>query len=291
MRCVMRLRCVRSAVVLSSLLWGQRWSSTWNSTPEKYGESAAASGATVLPGVDLARRAVSPNQEFPATWSEDEPLSPSNPRVCWREHYSLDAQKPYYQNIKTMEVTWDIPEGFVTRFPRLYASNGYHVDATGAVFRSSTASEPPANGTVGTTVAKEAGVKAVPLKQRLAAYGAGGLLWYLIVHNISLACVFTCLYVFRIDLIRLARSYGFDVKCSDEVAVSESKRPPFWKTFVLSIVLNKILVPLHLLLTVTSAPLLVHRLEPIATSLFPKIKAFARSFVGRGAAAGTTAKV
>ncbi|GET91373.1 hypothetical protein, conserved [Leishmania tarentolae] len=291
MRCAMRLRYVPSAVVLSSLIWGQRWCSISNSNEGKYGEPAEASGATVLPGVDLARRAVSPSQEFPATWSEEEPLSPSNPRVCWREHYSLDAQKPYYQNIKTMEVTWDIPEGFVTRFPRLYASHGYHVDATGAVFRSSGGSQTPADGTADTTAAKEAGVKAPSLKQRLAAYGAGGLLWYLIVHNISLACVFTCLYVFRIDLIGLARSYGFDVKRSHEVSVNESKCPPFWKTFVLSIILNKILVPLHLLLTVTSAPLLVHRLEPIATSLFPKIKALARCLVGRGGIAGTDARV
>ncbi|KAG5494582.1 hypothetical protein JIQ42_02194 [Leishmania sp. Namibia] len=287
----MLLHRVRRSAALSSLQRGRRWSSTANFTPGKYGEPAPTSGAAVLPGVDLARRAVSPNQEFPATWSEDEPLSPSNPRVCWREHYSLDADKPYYQNIHTMEVTWVIPEGFVTRFPRLYASNGYRVDAKGAVFRLSTAPETPAKGTTGATVAKEAGVKTVSLKQRLAAYGAGGLLWYLIVHNISLACVFTCLYVFRIDLIDLARSHGFDVKRSDEVPVNEKKRPPFWKTFVLSIILNKMLVPLHLLLTVTSAPLLVHRLEPIATSLFPKMKAFIRNLVGGGSAAGVGAKV
>ncbi|AIO00934.1 hypothetical protein LPMP_320470 [Leishmania panamensis] len=290
MWCVTHLHCVRSVSALSSSLWGRRWNSTANSAPGQCGEHGLGSDATVLPGVDLARRAVGPSQEFPATWSEDEPLSPSNPRVYWREHYSLDAGKPYYQNIKTMEVTWDIPEGFVTRFPRLYASNGYRVDERGAVFRPSTTPEAPAAGTPGTTVAKEAGVKSVSLRQRLATYGAGGLLWYLIIHNISLTCVFACLYVFRIDLIGLARSYGFDVKRSDEVAVNEKKRPPFWKTLVLSIIFNKMLVPLHLLFTVTSAPLLVHRLEPIATSLFPKIAGFVRNF-GGGAAAGTAAKV
>ncbi|KAG5470438.1 hypothetical protein LSCM1_01682 [Leishmania martiniquensis] len=286
----MLLHRLRSVVALSALQRGRRWSSTANCPQGQSGEPAPASRATVLPGVDLARRAVSPSEEFPATWSEDEPLSASNPRVCWREHYSLDAEKPYYQNIETMEVTWDIPEGFVTRFPRFYASSGYRVDARGAVFRSSAAPGAPADGTAGAAVAKEAGVKAVSLKQRLAAYGAGGLLWYLIVHNISLACIFTCLYVFRIDLIGLARSHGFDVKRSDEVAVNEKKRPPFWKTFVLSIILNKMLVPLHLLLTVTSAPLLVHHLQPIARSLFPKMKAFVGNLVGRVTATGTAAR-
>ncbi|KAG5496102.1 hypothetical protein JKF63_02401 [Porcisia hertigi] len=289
MRCVTRLRCGRCSVTLSSLVLSRRWKSPENSASGQHGEPNVAPGATVLPGVDLARRAVSPSQEFPATWSNDEPLPPSNPHVQWREHYSLDAEKPYYQNIKTMEVTWEIPEGFVTRFPGLYASNGYHVDARGAVSRSSS-SATSAEGGVGPAVAKKSGPNALSLKKRLAAYGAGGLLWYLIIHNISLACVFICLYVFRIDLIGYACSYGFAVKHSDGVSVNDNKRPPFWKTFVICIVLNKILVPLHLLVTVTSAPCLVHRLEPIATSLFPKMRAFARSLVGRESAASTVAK-
>ncbi|KAK7199648.1 hypothetical protein NESM_000009900 [Novymonas esmeraldas] len=292
MRCVMRARFAGSVAPLSLLVWGRRWTSTAGVSPRQSREAAAPAGATVLPGVDLARRAVSPSQEFPATWSEDEPLAPSDPRVHWREHYSLDAEKPYYQNVRTMEVTWKIPDGFVTRFPRLYASSGYRVDANGAVFSStaSTGLTPPEAAAAATAPAAGAGVKTLTLKQRLAAYGAGGLLWYLIVHNISLAGVFACLYIFRIDLIGLARSYGFDVKRSDEVVVSEKKRPPFWKTFVLSIILNKMLVPLHLLVTVTSAPLLVPRLEPIARSLFPKMKAFFSGLVGKTTASSTATK-
>lgn len=238
----------------------------------------------MLPGVDLATRAVNPSSLFPASWGKDEPLVPSDPRVCWREHYSLDTQRPYYQHVQTMEVTFDIPEGFVTRFPRLYMTNGFRVDERGAVHRitsegnASGAGGAGDNGSSDTAVKQRggSGVKSMTLKQKLAAYGAGGLLWYLIIHNISLACVFTCLYVLRIDLISLARSYGFNVKM-ESADVDPNRRPSFWKTLVLSIVLNKLLVPVQLLFTVTTAPLLVHRLEPFAATLFPKMKAIVQS--------------
>lgn len=273
------------AMAVAPLVYGRVWSSSARAAAE------LATGA-VLPGVDLARRAVQPSQEFPATWGEDEPLAPSDPRIAWRELYSLDAEKPYYQNIKTMEVRWEIPEGFVTRFPRLYEANGYRVDERGAVFSAATdatdgsasAAGGPTAGGAATALpgAKTDGVKALTLKQRMAAYGAGGLLWYLIVHSISFCCVFACLYVFRIDLIGLARSYGFDIKRSTEVAVMENKRPPFWKTFVVALVLNKMMVPAHLLITVTTAPFLVHRLEPVAARLFPAARTFVQSLMGKG---------
>lgn len=302
MRSVMRARCF-TAVATSPVLFGRCWKATDASANLNHSSSGgaestpAAAGGTVLPGIDLARRAVSPTQEFPATWSEDEPLAPSDPRVVWRELYSLDAEKPYYQNINTMEVRWEIPDGFVTRFPRLYDSNGYRVDEKGAVFR--TAATTPAGGAaaaaadgqpVGKPGAHPGGVKSMTLKQRMAAYGAGGLLWYLIVHTVSFWCVFTCLYVFRIDLIGMARSYGFDVKRSTEVVVDENRRPPFWKTLVVALVLNKMIVPAHLLFTVTTAPFLVQRLEPIAARLFPAAKAFVKSFKTTGNVTETAAK-
>ncbi|KPI89588.1 hypothetical protein ABL78_1253 [Leptomonas seymouri] len=287
MRCFMRVRCLPAAAT-SSLLLGHCWKSTGaspepgqvNATPPP---PATPVDGVVLPGVDLARRAVCPSQEFPATWSADEPLVPSDPRVVWRELYSLDLRKPYYQNIKTMEVQWEIPEGFVTRFPRLYESNGYRVDERGAVFRSD-APVATAAAVGEAAVGPEAnidGVRTLTLKQRMAAYGAGGLLWYLIIHSASFFGVFTCMYVFRIDLIGMARSYGFDVKRTAEVPVDEDIRPPFWKTFVVSIVLNKILVPAHLLIAVTTAPFLVHHLEPIAGRLFPTAKALVKSFFSK----------
>lgn len=294
MRCVMRTRCL-PAVTTSSLLLSRCWKSA-TAAPGGDRSSGAASAhappasGVVLPGVDLARRATSPSQEFPATWSEDEPLAPSDPRVVWRELYSLEKEKPYYQNVQTMEVRWDIPEGFVTRFPRMYASNGYRLDEKGAVFRTSATASAATDGQpASASGSRTEGVKAFTLKQRMAAYGAGGLLWYLIVHSVSFCSVFACLYIFRIDLIGMARSYGFDVKRSAEVSVDVNHRPPFWKTFVVSLVLNKMLVPAHLLITVTTAPILVHRLEPIASRLFPAVRSFVRSLFSGGRAAPAAA--
>jgi hypothetical protein len=278
----MHARCL-PAVSATPLFFGRSWKST-TATP------ASEHSGAVLPGVDLARRAVLPSQSFPATWSEDEPLAPSDPRIVWRELYSLDAEKPYYQNIKTMEVRWEIPEGFVTRFPRLYESNGYRIDERGAVFRSATTTTTANKGVAGKPDSKGNGVKTLTLKQRMAAYGAGGLLWYLIVHSVSFCCVFTCLYVFHIDLIGMARSYGFDIKRSAEVTVTENKQPPFWKTFVVSLVLNKMLVPAHLLITVTTAPILVHHLEPVAAKLFPAVQSCVGSVMARAKMASRTSK-
>ncbi|KAL7699916.1 FAM210A/B-like domain containing protein [Lotmaria passim] len=304
MRCVMRTRCL-PAVASSSLLFGRSWKSTSTASQAGRGDArhaptpttpAGTTAAAVLPGVDLARRAVQPSQEFPATWSEDEPLAPTDPRTAWRELYSLEAEKPYYQNIQTMEVRWEIPEGFVTRFPRLYESSGYYVDEHGAVFRArATVSSAAATAAVTSETASKSsektdGVRALTLKQRMAAYGAGGLLWYLIVHSVSFCGVFTCLYFLHIDLIGVARSYGFDVKPSADVVVSEKKRPPFWKTFVVALVLNKMLVPVHLFITVTTAPILVHRLEPIAARLFPAVQSVFRSFFSKTKAASSSAK-
>ncbi|EPY28388.1 hypothetical protein STCU_03991 [Strigomonas culicis] len=239
--------------------------------------TGAAAAKTVLPGIDLARRAVSPSQAFPTTWSDAEPLAPTDPRILWREHFSLADDKPYYENIKSGEVTFQIPDGFVTRFPMLYQRSGYTIDERGAVHATEGAAASVSGKPDGSTTAAGTDPNAkkhVTTRQRLAAYGGGGLLWYLIVHNIFLTTIFSCIYFLRIDLVAVARSYGFSVKRSEEVKeVSDvRKRPPFFKTLLLSIVLNKMMVPIQLAFTVATAPLLVKRLEPIAVRLFPKIR-------------------
>lgn len=228
----------------------------------------------VLPGVDLARRVCDPSPEFPSTWSCHEPLKPDDPRIMWRELYDLEEERPYYHNVKTNETSHKIPDGFVTRFPLYYKKKGYHVDeATGAVFAEATA--------------KTAVPKKLTMKHRLAAYGGGGLLWYLIVHNISLACVFCSLYFFHFDLVSVARSYGFNVKRSTEVPKDPDLRPGFFKTFVLSVFLNKTLVPAQMLFSLATAPFLVKRLEPLAVVLAPRCKAFVAAIKCRFTSAKT----
>ncbi|CAD2216406.1 hypothetical protein AGDE_02853 [Angomonas deanei] len=232
-----------------------------------------------LPGVELARRAVDPSAQFPTTWSDTEPLPATDPRICWREHYSLEKSQPYYENVTTGEVSWEIPDGFVTRFPKLYANNGFTMDEKGAVSRRDGSNEVVGKPGGEPPVSK----KPLTLKQKLAAYGGGGLLWYLIVHNVCLFSIFCCLYFLRIDLVSIARSYGFKIKQKEEVEVvtPTKSRPPFWKTFLFSIVFNKMFVPLQLVFTVATAPLLVHRLEPVARALFPKFKAFVHNIKSR----------
>lgn len=241
--------------------------------------SVSDSASGVLPAVDLAQRVTNPSPAFPASWSVDEPLPPDDPRVVWKEYYSLAEEKPYYHNVNTNETTHDIPEGFVTRFPKLYKRSGFTVDENGAVHRGG-----GGDGDAETVdEQRTAGAKKkLTGKQKLAAYGGGGLLWYLIVHNVCLATIFSLLFFLKIDLVAVARSYGFNVKVKrseqvDEISKPTNRSPPFFKTLVLSVVLNKLLVPVQLVFTLATAPFLVHRLEPIAVVLLPKCKSFFHS--------------
>lgn len=306
MRCLTR-RTVAAAVPFVALRHATRFTatdssspsaSTASSTPGKTEATASASAepstvseanaaSTALPGVDLAKRAVYPDADFPATWSKDEPLDPSDPRVSWREHFSLEEEKPYYENVATGEVTYDIPDGFVTRFPRLYRRNGFQLNERGAVFHDrpgSSSSAPSAEGTV--EGQRGAGtMKTLTLKQKLAAYGGGGLLWYLIIHTFCFSVIFSCLFFLRIDLVSLARSYGFNVpqrgSRKEDMDLVENelqrRRPPFFKTFVLAIILNKMIAPIQMAFTLATAPFLVHRLEPVAVALAPRCRALVQS--------------
>lgn len=295
-RTVLPAAAVAAALSPKHLGAARRWLSSSPVNPAAFaaaakadtGNLAADNVESVLPGVDLAKRVASPDQVFPATWSSDEPLAPDDPRIVWKEHYSLAESRPYYHNVNTNETTTDIPEGFVTRFPQLYRKSGYVVDSNGAVHRSGEAGasgspgEPSATGGAtaaeGEAAASPAGKK-LTAKQKLAAYGGGGLLWYLIVHNVVLATIFSLLYFFKVDLIALAKSYGFNVKVKrseevEEISRHSNRHPPFFKTLLLAIVLNKLLVPVQLVFTLATAPFLVHRLEPIAVVLLPKCRTF-----------------
>lgn len=231
--------------------------------------TATASATRVLPGINLGMRVANPSESFPATLSDSEPLPSSDPRVEWKEHFCSEKQLPYYHNVRTNEVSFDVPRGFVTRFPRLHERNGQLVDKHGAVFPSKENLESP-------SVSEELGDKptsSLSPKQKLAAYGAAGMLWYLIVHNLFLACVFSCIYFLHIDLLSLVRSYGFHVSIVD--APKEKKnRPSFWRSLLVSIVLNKLLVPVQIVVTLATAPRVIHVLRPIAAKVGPQISAF-----------------
>eukprot|EP00796_Vickermania_ingenoplastis_P013368 gene13368-9196_t len=250
------------ATALGGMPW-RRFSAT--ALQRQQNDRSDAAAQPQLPGVNLGLRVACPSQQFPATLSDHEPVPPSDPRVLWKEHFCSEKQQPYYHNIATDEVTFQVPNGFVTRFPLFYKRNGFEVDASGAVRRddsqTNTASESP-QGTPASHLSH---------KQKLAAYGAGGILWYLIVHNLSLISVFSCIYFFNIDLLSIARSYGFHVPLSDR-AGPIGGRPSFLKSLLLAIVLNKLLVPVQLLVALASAPRVIHYVQPIAVRMIPKVR-------------------
>lgn len=250
----------------------------------------AANGAKgeVLPGVDAAKRCTDPSVDFPATYSEDEPLSDTDPRVVWREHFSEEHQKPYYQNVQTNEVMYTIPHKFKTSFPRYYTRLGYEINSDGTVRGlpssaqvSSSAGDQVAGDSTNTSTAssddalKKVATESAPsstahrIKIKLATYGAGGLFLYVLIHGVSFLALMTTLYIFRIDLVGIARSYGFNVKMlpKEKPNSTELNRPSFWKTFLTAAVINKLSSPIHMLMALAIAPFFARRLEPITHRL------------------------
>ncbi|KEG06435.1 hypothetical protein DQ04_13951020 [Trypanosoma grayi] len=245
---------------------------------------------------------------FPATAIGNELLDPRDPCVEWREYYSLELSKPYYHNVLMHTTTFEVPTGFLTRFPLFHRRHGLGVTEEGRVFRRAAASSSGESGNSSAGGAEGAGgASAAPpceggspgssssstapsggsltLKQKLAAYGGGGLILYLIVHNVLLAMIFFSLYFLHMDLVGFARSYGFNIMsekpalAADEDGVAPVKKyPSFWATLGISIVLNKMLVPLELAVTLMMAPVFVPRLQPFASQFIPRVKAMARNF-------------
>jgi hypothetical protein len=193
-------------------------------------------------------------------------VSTSDSAVEWREYWSLEDEKPYYHNLKTHIVTWDVPEGFPTRFLSHHNFNSnLKVDSDGRVR------------------APDKDSKAVPgaslsLKQKLALYGSGGLMLYLIIHNICLTCVFVSIYFLEWDLVGVAQSYGFNIKKSHSAeggAEGDTKRKgSFLGTFVTAVLLNKMTVPLQVAATLMLAPRFVPLLTPFANKVVPVVRAW-----------------
>lgn len=223
--------------------------------------------------LSAAERIANPSQATPASGPAGGVLSPDDPRVVWREHWCVAKSMPYYHNMTTNDTTWTVPDNFVTRFPTYHAQNSPNV-----------AVHP--DGRVTHRTGKEAADELpvvdaanLPLKKKLALYGSGGLILYLIIHNVFLFCVFTSMYFFGIDLVHIARSYGFNAKGSEEDsaeddpnATKKKKNPTFVGTFVTAVLLNKMTVPLQLVITLTLAPRVVPKLQPLANRFIPKLK-------------------
>jgi hypothetical protein len=189
-----------------------------------------------------------PSVRHPATPPKaGEQLEDTDPRVCWREYWDFADHRPYYHNLITNEVLPNPPEGMPTRFGKHWVKSGYNVDEAGHV-RQPTPEETSKTAHKG-------------MKGKLAMYGAGGLLLYLIIHNICLAIVFGALYVFDVDLLTLAKDYGFGFNKEEK---KEATKKTFIGTFITAVAFNKMFVPVQLVTTLAMAPFLAARLTPFA---------------------------
>ncbi|SCU67877.1 Protein of unknown function (DUF1279), putative [Trypanosoma equiperdum] len=299
-----RIACVRLNVGLCRYLAHDAASGV---APPSNGvkDQHAVGRGVVLPAVRAAMCVARPCPMFAATITSNEIPHYDDPCVVWREYFSLQYRKPYYHHLVTNVTTFEVPEGFTTRFPTYHRRQKLFVDEANRVFRNSGSPGVKTNGIVGNTDgfgSSSSSCSGFPpdvnppppsgpsphgvsgLKHKLAAYGAGGLLLYLIVHNILLAIIFFTLYFLHIDVVAYARSYGFKVGKEDGTSEApstdvdsgngkgEKKYPSFWTALALSILLNKLLVPLEVAVTVVLAPRLVPRLQPIAARVIPRVK-------------------
>lgn len=122
--------------------------------------------------------------------------------------------------------------------------------------------------------------KPLSLKKKLALYGSGGLLLYIIIHDIFLFFIFTGMYVLGLDLVGVARSYGFSIirPAADGAAAAgaegeeQKRKPSFFATLLTALILTKLFAPIQLTLTLLLAPRFVPLLEPFANRVIPKVK-------------------
>nr|CCC94466.1 conserved hypothetical protein [Trypanosoma congolense IL3000] len=273
------------------------------------GAGSADGGNPVLPAVGLAMCVAHPNPLFPATNVSEEVPNHDDPCVVWREYFSLEFRRPYYHCLMTNETTFDIPDGFVTRFPTFHRRQKLHVNEENRVFRASAPSSCTTGGCATSgCVGSGGGAGGTPtpggsplgdssasssfsrflrvscLKKQLVEHGAGGLLLYLIVHNAVLAVLFFSLYFLRIDIVGYARYCGINVTKEKEVPEDDlvdtteahngnkGRFRSFWSALGVSIVLNKFLVPLELAITLVLAPRFASRLQPFAGRVFSYVK-------------------
>lgn len=286
---VIQTACLRSQKCCehSSSTRGITTTFSTNGSSPSFDAGSRTGTSGVLPGIDLGMRVAQPSSEFPATLSEEEPLPANDPRVEWKEHFCSEKERPYYHNLRTNVVVYNKPLGFVTRFPRWYQRNTVHDDlektdpidsggiSTSNGQASSSSIGAPSHQDIANGIERsgESRVRniffSLTKKKQLAANGATGLLWYLIVHNFFLACVFSSMYFLNIDLVSIARSYGFHVS-SDEGKSREAEkvnRPSFWKTLITAIVLNKLLVPVQVVVTIGTGSRVIPVLQIITKKL------------------------
>src|SRR5262245_29362923 len=76
--------------------------------------------------LDAAMSLTSPTAENPATSPKSgQTQHPDDSNVVWREYWDIPTRRPYYHNLITSEVTWQMPDKFPTRFEGYYDRYGH----------------------------------------------------------------------------------------------------------------------------------------------------------------------
>eukprot|EP00759_Apiculatamorpha_spiralis_P019282 PhF_6_TR2538/c0_g1_i1/m.4310 len=151
--------------------------------------------------------------------------------VVWREYWDVDSRKPYYHNIKENRVTWDMPDGFETTYPEYYATK----------ITSSTGGSPG-----GSWVPK--------WLSKVQSYGPGGMILYGIVHFGMMGVIFVLLLL-GVDFTSVAAWFGITLPQGGSL----------FATWVLSVAINKMFVPLQVMTTLSLAP----KYAPMITAKLP----------------------
>ena len=209
--------------------------------------------------IEQATRLVHPTPEHPATG--DPVKDPTNPRVVWREHWSLAYRKPFYHNLMTNEVSWDLPKGFPSRFDnywrQLATENPKEAERQGVIIKDvSEATGTLAAAKLSTEGAPEVTItRKLTMKEQIMQYGHIGFILYGIIHFGMLFCVWMAIYM-GLDLGSVARKLGFNV--------DTEKKQSLMATLVVAIAVNKIFVPVQIASTLYFAP----RVAPYMRQLY-----------------------
>lgn len=207
---------------------------------------------------EQAMRLADTGPKYPASGDAPNNNNPDeDPLVYWREYWDHESKRPYYHNLKTNKVSWTIPSRFPSRFLDYYqrlneeASLGHktvdHLNAQ-QVQKEHTIRLGEKGTDSATALATDAKLANRSLKDRIKDYGPAGFILYGTIHFLSLCVVYTAM-MFGVDVAKLARSFGFDIEKQDKK--TKGSLVGMW---LLAIAVNKIFVPIHVMMTVALAP-------------------------------------
>ena len=228
------------------------------------GATAAVGLSTAVRGcafmskeMESAHRLVNPTHAAPATGDAVPLEDKTNPRVEWREHWDHYHRRPFYHNLVSNEVAWEMPLGFPSRFNSYYRVLATE-DPTAAAKQGVSVVENPVTGKPVPTSPKESGtvVQTLTLRQKIKQYGGVGFILYGVLHFGWMSVLFVIIWL-GLDVTKIVRALGFPL--------DEQKGKSVTATLVAAVALNKLFVPFQLAGTAYLAPRLAPHMRKFWT--------------------------